>query len=86
MSEEPLVLVRHEDAVGVVTLNRPAKRNALDLAMRGAIARAVSALDADAYSAQWSAQLSRAANAARDAAAGFAKSARSLLSTAASRS
>jgi enoyl-CoA hydratase/carnithine racemase len=48
MSEEPLVLVRHEDAVGVVTLNRPAKRNALDLAMRGAIARAVSALDADA--------------------------------------
>lgn len=45
-----------------------------------------SALDADAYSAHWSAQLSRAANAARDAAAGFAKSARSLLSTAASRS
>lgn len=48
MSDEPLVLVRHEDAVGVVTLNRPAKRNALDLAMRGAIAQAVSELDADA--------------------------------------
>ena len=48
MSDEPLVLTRREDAVGIVTLNRPAKRNALDLAMRAAIAEAVSALDADA--------------------------------------
>jgi enoyl-CoA hydratase/carnithine racemase len=47
-SDEPLVLSRREDAVGVVTLNRPAKRNALDLAMRAAIAEAVSAFDADA--------------------------------------
>ena len=48
MSEDPLVLVRREDAVGIVTLNRSAKRNALDLAMRGAIAQAVSSLDAEA--------------------------------------
>jgi enoyl-CoA hydratase/carnithine racemase len=39
-------LVRHEGAVGVITLNRPDKRNALDLAMRAAIADAVRALDA----------------------------------------
>lgn len=42
------VLVRHEGAVGIVTLNRPEKRNALDLVMRAAIAQAVAALDADA--------------------------------------
>lgn len=41
------VLVRHEGAVGIVTLNRPEKRNALDLTMRSAIAEAVVALDAD---------------------------------------
>ena len=39
------VLVRNEGAVGVVTLNRPAKRNALDLTMRAAIAQAIGALD-----------------------------------------
>lgn len=42
-----LVLLRREGAVGVLTLNRPDKRNALDLAMRGAIAEGVKALDAD---------------------------------------
>jgi enoyl-CoA hydratase/carnithine racemase len=42
------VLVRREGAVGVVTLNRPEKRNALDLVMRAAIAAAVAELDADA--------------------------------------
>jgi enoyl-CoA hydratase/carnithine racemase len=42
------VLVRHEGAVGVVTLNRPEKRNALDLTMRAAIAAAFRGLDADA--------------------------------------
>lgn len=42
------VLVRQEGAVGIVTLNRPDKRNALDLTMRAAIAQAVAALDADA--------------------------------------
>ena len=42
------VLMRREEAVGIVTLNRPEKRNALDLAMRAAIAQTVSALDADA--------------------------------------
>ncbi len=41
------VLVQRDGAVGVVTLNRPAKRNALDLAMRAAIAEAVASLDAD---------------------------------------
>ena len=39
-----------------------------------------SALDADAYSANWTAQFARAAHAAREAAAGFAKSARGLFS------
>lgn len=42
------VLVRNEGAVGVVTLNRPGKRNALDLTMRAAIAQAIGALDGDA--------------------------------------
>lgn len=42
------VRVHAEGAVGVVTLNRPDKRNALDLAMRSAIAQAVATLDADA--------------------------------------
>ena len=42
------VLVQHEGAVGVVTLNRPEKRNALDLTMRAAIAAAFLGLDADA--------------------------------------
>jgi len=43
-----IVLVRREGAVGIVTLNRPDKRNALDLTMRAAIADAVRELDADA--------------------------------------
>lgn len=46
-AQTDLVLVRREGAVGVVTLNRPDKRNALDLAMRGAIAEAVTLLDTD---------------------------------------
>ncbi|WBY03061.1 enoyl-CoA hydratase-related protein [Ramlibacter tataouinensis] len=41
------VLVSREGAVGVLTLNRPDKRNALDLTMRGAIAEAVRGLEAD---------------------------------------
>lgn len=41
------VLVRREGAVGVVTLNRPEKRNALDLTMRAAIAAAFIDLEAD---------------------------------------
>jgi hypothetical protein len=40
-----------------------------------------SAVDADVYSANWAAQLHRAAHAARDAAAGAARSARGLFST-----
>lgn len=47
-STDAPVRVHHEGAVGIVTLNRPGKRNALDLAMRAAIAQAVAALDADA--------------------------------------
>jgi enoyl-CoA hydratase len=41
------VVIRQEGAVGVVVLNRPEKRNALDLTMRAAIADAVTALDLD---------------------------------------
>lgn len=41
------VLVRREAAVGVVVLNRPDKRNALDLAMRASIAAAFRELEAD---------------------------------------
>lgn len=44
----PAVLVRREGAVGLVTLNRPEKRNALDLGMRAAIAGAVEELAHDA--------------------------------------
>lgn len=41
------VLVNRDGAVGIVTLNRPEKRNALDLSMRVAIAQAVSVFDRD---------------------------------------
>ena len=41
------VLIQRDGAVGTLTLNRSAKRNALDLAMRSAIAAAVSALVQD---------------------------------------
>jgi enoyl-CoA hydratase/carnithine racemase len=41
------VIVERDGAVGLVFLDRPAKRNALDLAMRAAIAAAVLALDGD---------------------------------------
>ncbi|MEO5737729.1 MAG: enoyl-CoA hydratase-related protein, partial [Variovorax sp.] len=47
MSEEA-VLLRRDGPVGTVVLNRPEKRNALDLTMRAAIAQAVRSLDADA--------------------------------------
>jgi enoyl-CoA hydratase/carnithine racemase len=41
------VLVRIEERVGVVTLNRPAARNALTMEMKQALARAIPALGAD---------------------------------------
>ncbi len=41
------VEVRREQAVGIVAMTRPEKRNALDLAMRAALAAAVRELDAD---------------------------------------
>ena len=47
-SSDAPVRVHREGAVGVVTLNRPDKRNALNLTMRAAIAEAVTALDAEA--------------------------------------
>lgn len=42
------VLLQRDGAVGIVTLNRPDKRNALDLTMRAALADAVRQLEADA--------------------------------------
>lgn len=42
-----LVMVQRDGAVGTVVLNRPDKRNALDLPMRRAIAAAVTELDRD---------------------------------------
>ena len=42
------VLIERLDAVGLITLNRPEKRNVLDLGMRAAIAAAVTELDHDA--------------------------------------
>ena len=41
------VLIEREDAVGVLTLNRPEKRNALDLSLRRAIADAFVELERD---------------------------------------
>ncbi|HEY1944766.1 MAG TPA: enoyl-CoA hydratase-related protein [Roseiarcus sp.] len=45
--EEPCVVTERRDAVGVVRLNRPQRRNALDLPMRRAIAEAFGELGAD---------------------------------------
>ncbi len=47
MSDESCVLVAAEGAVLVVTLNRPARRNAIDRATSEAIAAAMDRLDAD---------------------------------------
>ncbi len=46
--EEPCVVTERRDAVGIVRLNRPRRRNALDLTMRNAIAQAFGELGADA--------------------------------------
>lgn len=42
------VRIEREDAVGIIILNRPDRRNALDLTMRAALAAAVRELDKDA--------------------------------------
>lgn len=47
-SHPDLVRIEREGAVALLTLNRPDKRNALDLTMRAAIADAFRAQDADA--------------------------------------
>ena len=44
---DPLVQIERDGAVGIVLLNRPSKRNALDLAMRAAIAAAFVEFDDD---------------------------------------
>lgn len=49
MSEDLPVVIERHDAVGLITLNRPKKRNALDLVMRAAIAAAVSELERDEH-------------------------------------
>jgi enoyl-CoA hydratase/carnithine racemase len=46
-SDEPPVRLERDRAVGIITLDRAAKRNALDLAMRAAIAAAVRELEQD---------------------------------------
>lgn len=46
-AEASVVLVERRDAVGIVRLNRPERRNALDLAMRRGVANACRELDAD---------------------------------------
>ena len=45
--DQPCVVMERRDAVGVVRLNRPHRRNALDLTMRRAIAQAFCELGAD---------------------------------------
>ncbi|MDP9900973.1 enoyl-CoA hydratase-related protein [Variovorax ginsengisoli] len=47
LAPDAIVALQREGAVGIVRLNRPDKRNALDLAMRRAIAQAVTELDRD---------------------------------------
>jgi enoyl-CoA hydratase len=47
-NQETPVTVQREGAVGIVTLNRPARRNALDLTMRAGIAAAFIELNSDA--------------------------------------
>lgn len=46
-NQESPVIVQREEAVGVITLNRQVRRNALDLAMRAAIAAAFTGMNAD---------------------------------------
>lgn len=47
MSEEPEVIARRDGAVLTLTINRPAKRNALTVAMYAALADAINAANAD---------------------------------------
>src|SRR5256885_6401691 len=45
--EDPMLTVERQDAVAVVTLNRPEAMNALSKALRAALRQALSELDAD---------------------------------------
>ena len=47
MSDQPVLLTERADGVGWLTLNRPAKRNALNMALRGALDGTLAELAAD---------------------------------------
>ena len=47
MSSEPVVLTTDEDRVRIITLNRPEKRNAFDLALRIELVKAIEAAMTD---------------------------------------
>ena len=47
MSDEPVVLTRDEDAIRIITLNRPQVRNAFDLPLRRELIGALTAADDD---------------------------------------
>src|ERR1700753_2258250 len=47
MTDEPIVLIRDEGPVRIITLNRPRVRNALDLALRTEVVAAMEAAEAD---------------------------------------
>jgi enoyl-CoA hydratase/carnithine racemase len=46
-AEEPVLLTERADGVGRLTLNRPAKRNALNMALRGALDQSLAEFAAD---------------------------------------
>ena len=47
MNDEPAVLSEHRDRVLVITINRPAQRNAVNSAVANGIAAGLDELDAD---------------------------------------
>jgi 2-(1,2-epoxy-1,2-dihydrophenyl)acetyl-CoA isomerase len=47
MTDEPIVLIRDEGPVRIITLNRPRVRNAFDLALRTEVVAAMEAAEAD---------------------------------------
>jgi enoyl-CoA hydratase/carnithine racemase len=48
MTDEPLLLRRDEDAIAILTMNRPQQRNALSVALMGAMEAAIGAIASDA--------------------------------------
>ncbi|MEH3047038.1 enoyl-CoA hydratase [Sphingomonas adhaesiva] len=47
MTDDPVLVERHDDGVAVVTLNRPQAMNALSIALRAQLYRVMTALDGD---------------------------------------